>query len=61
MKLWSQVEGDGVDPSQLQQESVGIDIFTSSHAKKQAFSRAKSLTWTETDWQSGGHSGRPYE
>ena len=48
MKLWSQVEGDGVDPSQLQQESVGIDIFTSSHAKKQAFSRAKSLTWTET-------------
>ena len=55
------MEGDGVDPSQLQQESVGIDIFTSSHAKKQAFSRAKSLTWTETDWQSGGHSGRPYE
>lgn len=42
------VEGNGVDPQGLIEENGSMDIFTDSTVKKQAFSRAKSLTWTET-------------
>lgn len=42
------VEGNGVDPQRLIEENGSMDIFTDSTVKKQAFSRAKSLTWTET-------------